>query len=1157
MLTACDDPTSCVFDTNDAGLFGSTTSLSGIPLEGGVPVWIVLSAQTVGQTGAYTLDVSGPCTPDCTDRTCGDDGCGGSCGTCGPGQLCDATQNCIDPAAIEGNTCNNPFVVASTPYSNTGDTTGLTNDISGCNLGAAGNDAFYSLTPTVTGIYTVGIPTASFDSALYVMSDCTDPNACTHSQDGLGSGGEELTLSLTAGTTYTIIVDGFSNLSNTAGTYTFTVSDPCVPNCQGLVCGSDGCGGSCGDCPPGENCQSGTCAAVGNDCTNPFVADAFPFENSASTAGSSNDFTSGGGACGQLGDSSNDHAYTFVPDQPGVYTLDLVADFDSALYASTNCADATNTCVTANDALGDGGEQIQITALAGESYTVVVDGYANFSNHAGNYTLTISEACTPDCSGKVCGDNGCGGSCGDCTGGLVCDASGQCGPSVACQNAIPLAPDSSTAGTTVGAANDFSSGGLVCSALGGSGPDNAYLLTATVDGTYTVSLTADFDTALYTHSACGDPESCTASDDATGDGGESLLLSLTAGESIYLIVDYWGNFGSGEGTYTIDVSAPCIPACAGKTCGDDGCGGSCGTCSGGANCINGVCQALGNDCTAPFVADSFPYSNSADTSTATNDFSSGGTSCSNYGALSGDHVYHFLPDVTGTYTVSITTASFDTALYVSSSCADPDASCLQAVDDTAGNGTETIVMAAVAGQSYFVYVDYWANFSSGTGTYTLEISAPCVPQCAGLQCGDDGCGTSCGTCPGGQICDASQQCAANPACTAATVVGSLPFTTNGDTTNSSNDFSSAGNNCAARGGGGSDDVYELTATVTGVYTVSVTNLTFDAALYALSTCGDAASCQQLSDTLFFGDESLALSLTAGETVYIVVDYWDNSNDGTGTYTLDISTPCIPQCQGLQCGDDGCGGSCGACNPGDVCGATQQCVPNPGCVAAIPVGPLPFQHQGDTSTQTNDFNSVSGGGCGDLGAASNDQAFTLTAGKTGDYVVTLTPQFDAALYVQGTCGDTASCQGSDDQLPPQAETLTLTLTAGEVVTIVVDGWNNSFDESGPYILDITGPPPTYADVQPIFQARCGGCHGPGSSGSHQIGTQFGAAEQGQSYYCAAGVSKAACTVVRMKDGSMPFGGGCQPYPADNSAIPGCPTIPEIDSIQAWVDAGTLP
>src|SRR5690606_30289201 len=35
--------------------------------------------------------------------------------------------------------------------------------------------------------------------------------------------------------------------------------------------------------------------------------------------------------------------------------------------------------------------------------------------------------CVPDCTGSVCGDDGCGGTCGGCRDGLVCEA-GQCFP---------------------------------------------------------------------------------------------------------------------------------------------------------------------------------------------------------------------------------------------------------------------------------------------------------------------------------------------------------------------------------------------------------------------------------------------------------------------------------------------------------------------------------------------------------------------------------------------------------------------------------------------------------------------------------------------------------------------------------------------------------
>ncbi len=39
----------------------------------------------------------------------------------------------------------------------------------------------------------------------------------------------------------------------------------CSPDCDGLECGSDSCGGSCGDCSGGKSCSSGTCVDDGGD----------------------------------------------------------------------------------------------------------------------------------------------------------------------------------------------------------------------------------------------------------------------------------------------------------------------------------------------------------------------------------------------------------------------------------------------------------------------------------------------------------------------------------------------------------------------------------------------------------------------------------------------------------------------------------------------------------------------------------------------------------------------------------------------------------------------------------------------------------------------------------------------------------------------------
>ncbi len=55
---------------------------------------------------------------------------------------------------------------------------------------------------------------------------------------------------------------------------------------------------------------------------------------------------------------------------------------------------------------------------------------------------------------------------------------------------------------------------------------------------------------------------------------------------------------------------------------------------------------------------------------------------------------------------------------------------------------------------------------SGTGTGGATGTgggASCTPNCAAKQCGDDGCGGTCGDCPGTQTCAASQCC--QPQCT--------------------------------------------------------------------------------------------------------------------------------------------------------------------------------------------------------------------------------------------------------------------------------------------------------------------------------------------------------------------------------------------------------
>lgn len=56
--------------------------------------------------------------------------------------------------------------------------------------------------------------------------------------------------------------------------------------------------------------------------------------------------------------------------------------------------------------------------IVGTIYFIIVDGYDGWSS--GPYTLSVGD-CVFECDGKFCGSDGCGGSCGECTGGNVCD----------------------------------------------------------------------------------------------------------------------------------------------------------------------------------------------------------------------------------------------------------------------------------------------------------------------------------------------------------------------------------------------------------------------------------------------------------------------------------------------------------------------------------------------------------------------------------------------------------------------------------------------------------------------------------------------------------------------------------------------------------------
>ena len=158
--------------------------------------------------------------------------------------------------------------------------------------------------------------------------------------------------------------------------------EPCMPQCEGKVCGDDGCGWVCGTCSGDRPCVSHHCGAIdGDSCIN---------------MNCGNDYVSGYycGAC---------------PD-----------DWSCSMY-SRSCTPDGGGC----DGIPPGGMCINgslVTCREDNVYTSFCD-FKECVDSSGNEEAHCLEVpCLPSCFGRICGDDGCGGSCGICGVGKSCDS---------------------------------------------------------------------------------------------------------------------------------------------------------------------------------------------------------------------------------------------------------------------------------------------------------------------------------------------------------------------------------------------------------------------------------------------------------------------------------------------------------------------------------------------------------------------------------------------------------------------------------------------------------------------------------------------------------------------------------------------------------------
>jgi hypothetical protein len=165
-------------------------------------------------TDAKDIDA---CTPNCSGKECGTDGCGGSCGNCPSDKSCinPSTGKCVDSCLLTG--CSQMgYECGPVKITLNGACYGKIFACGNCEEGKACNSG---------KCQPICIPKCA-------GKECGD--------DGCGS-----LCGICPG-------DKFCNSNSKC-------QNLCTPKCEGKVCGADTCGGSCGTCPYGEGCSNGKC----------------------------------------------------------------------------------------------------------------------------------------------------------------------------------------------------------------------------------------------------------------------------------------------------------------------------------------------------------------------------------------------------------------------------------------------------------------------------------------------------------------------------------------------------------------------------------------------------------------------------------------------------------------------------------------------------------------------------------------------------------------------------------------------------------------------------------------------------------------------------------------------------------------------------------
>lgn len=573
-VTDCADVVNSCLDGSDT--FSQPEELVvAIPASGSLYLMVDTILNT---TGSFTLDIVVE-PPTCVANsvscqngdvaTCDAIGSEVSLRPCVAG--CDPSTNACFP--VPNDTCGMTGIDATAGGQFVGLIDDFTNDYdptsSGCTgFAAAGGDAVYTVNAAPGDIISAAMD-ADFDSAVYIVTDCSMIQAsCV---DGDDSGGiEEVKYAAPTAGTYYIIADGFS--STASGLYQLDVSVT-QPICTAMT---NSCGAVSGDLEQcndfGDDftvkyCQAGcdpattACAPPTNDtCVAPTDAtNGGTFRGAIQDYASDYDPTSSG--CTGRSLTGGDAVYAIQASPGDVITAFLDADFDASMYIVTDCT-MLGTCeATARGSDSSLGFNVTTAGL----YYLVVDSPSGAS---GNFEVNIASGlpvCNPGeafCNAdgvtlEYCNSFGTGFrpySCdGTCT-NVACD-----NPTAElCVDAQPLTSGSSVTETFEGS-NTFeipvgtSGACTVASGDVSAGTDWFYSVDLNAGETLTANFTSSSSFAvMYLMGSCSQANTCLATSSIGSSG--TVNYTATVAERVFIVMDRTLSGSTSFYDFTLDVT---------------------------------------------------------------------------------------------------------------------------------------------------------------------------------------------------------------------------------------------------------------------------------------------------------------------------------------------------------------------------------------------------------------------------------------------------------------------------------------------------------------------------------------------------------------------------------------------------------------------------